>query len=227
MIKAFIFDLDGVLVHTDYFHFLAWKKIAEKLGIPFDEQKNNLLRGVSRRESLEIILNEKKDIMLSEDEKNQLLEEKNFYYKNYISQMSETDASVEVTTTLENLKKEGFLLAVGSSSKNAQCILEKTQLRKYFEAVSDGNNISKSKPDPEVFVKAAHFLSVKPEECAVVEDAVSGINAAINANMLGIGIGEAACHKETQIKIRTIEDLNIVSQVLNIQQSQLINSVKS
>lgn len=189
-IKGVIFDLDGVLIHTDELHYRAWKQIADKIGVPFDRKINDKLRGVSRMESLEIILNgigEK----FSETEKQILAEEKNTLYRNYLSQLTEKDVSVETFALLENLRKMNLKLAVGASSKNARFILEQVGLLRLFDAVSDGNNISKSKPDPEVFLKAAEYLCLFPNECLVVEDAASGIEAAKAGGFCSAGIGDA------------------------------------
>ena len=189
-IKGVIFDLDGVLIHTDELHYRAWKQIADKIGVPFDRKINDKLRGVSRMESLEIILNGIRE-KFSETEKQILAEEKNTLYRNYLSQLTEKDVSVETFALLENLRKMNLKLAVGSSSKNARFILEQVGLLRLFDAVSDGNNISKSKPDPEVFLKAAEYLCLFPNECLVVEDAASGIEAAKAGGFCSAGIGDA------------------------------------
>ncbi len=189
--EAIIFDLDGVLCSTDHYHYLAWKRIADKLGIPFDERKNDLLRGVSRMDSLEIIL-ESGEVSLTQSEKEELAEEKNELYRSYLVKMSPEDLSDEVQTTLGALRKRGLLLAVGSSSKNAGLILRQIGLENFFDAVSDGNNITHSKPDPEVFLKAAEYLNVLPENCWVVEDAESGVEAAHRAGMPAAAYGAAA-----------------------------------
>lgn len=159
--KGIIFDLDGVICHTDKYHYQAWKKLADKLGIYFDEKINNRLRGVSRMESLEIIL-EKSDKTYDEQEKIRFAEEKNSLYKELLQKMTPEDLSQEVKTTLEQLKEKGFKLAIGSSSKNAKFILERIGLSEFFDAVSDGNNITQSKPSPEVFLKAAEYLGLEP-----------------------------------------------------------------
>ena len=204
--KAIIFDLDGVLVFTDKFHYQAWKQIADQLGVYFDEKVNDRLRGVSRAESLEIIL-ERYDGALSFEEKQNYLEEKNNIYRSYLETMTEADVSAEVRDTLKKLHDAGYLLAVGSSSKNAGYILERTDLKKYFDAVSDGNNITHSKPDPEVFLKAAEYLGVEPVECFVVEDADAGIDAAKAAGMRAVGIGQASLYKKADVSIRRLDEL--------------------
>jgi beta-phosphoglucomutase len=204
--KAVIFDLDGVLVFTDKFHYQAWKKMADGLGVYFDETINNRLRGVSRAESLEIIL-ERHNGKLGADEKTALMEEKNAAYCRFLDTMSALDVADEVRSTLDELRQRGFRLAVGSSSKNAGFILGKVQLRDMFDAVSDGNNITRSKPDPEVFLKAASFLGEAPRDCAVVEDAVTGIDAAKAAGMIAIGIGDAAAYAKADYTISSFADL--------------------
>ncbi len=206
-IKAFIFDLDGVLVHTDRFHYLAWKTIADKLAISFDETVNNRLRGVSRMESLEIILESYTGAPLTDEEKSVLTEEKNALYRQMLQGMSPADVSSEVLMTLQALKSRGYLLAVGSSSKNAKFILEKTGLNEFFDAVSDGTNITKSKPDPEVFLKATEFLGIFPADCVVVEDAISGIDAAKAAGMLAAGVGKAYSYARTDFRVLHFSDL--------------------
>ena len=163
--KALIFDLDGVIVFTDRFHYLAWKEMADSMGIYFDENINNRLRGVSRRESLEIILERYEGKALSEEEKEHLMERKNNRYRELLGSMSKKDVSDEVRDTLRELRERGYRLAIGSSSKNAKYILEKTGLTEMFDAISDGTNISHSKPDPEVFLKAAEFLQEHPKVC--------------------------------------------------------------
>lgn len=189
-IEGIIFDLDGVLIHTDELHYRAWKQIADKIGVPFDRKINDGLRGVSRMESLEIILNGGGE-KFSETEKQILAEEKNTIYRNYLSRLTEKDVSAETFALLEGLRKMNLKLAVGSSSKNARFILEQVGLLRLFDAVSDGNNISKSKPDPEVFLKAAEYLCLSPKECLVVEDAMSGIEAAKAGGFQSAGIGDA------------------------------------
>lgn len=203
--KGIIFDLDGVLCHTDHYHYLAWKRLADRLGIPFNEQDNNRLRGVSRMESLEIIL-EKSSQTYTEEQKTAFAEEKNEEYRKLLQQMKPEDISEEVRETLV-LLKEHFLLAVGSSSKNTQLILEKTNMKQYFDAIADGNDIKKSKPDPEVFLIAAERIHLKPEECLVVEDAKAGVEAAVNGGFDCAGIGDAAQDKRVTIALKSFDDL--------------------
>ncbi|WP_460010165.1 beta-phosphoglucomutase, partial [Mediterraneibacter glycyrrhizinilyticus] len=186
--KAFIFDLDGVIVFTDKFHYQAWKKMADEMGIYFDETINNRLRGVSRAESLEIILERYEGEPLSAEKKAELMEQKNNTYRELLATMTPADVSDEVRETLKTLRERGCKLAIGSSSKNAKFILEKVELLNAFDAISDGNNITHSKPDPEVFLKAGEFLGEDPANCVVVEDAYAGIDAAKAAGMLAVGL---------------------------------------
>lgn len=204
--QAVIFDLDGVICYTDKYHYLAWKKIADDLDIYFDEKINNRLRGVSRMESLEIIL-ENYNGGLSEEEKLTLAEKKNKIYVELLGEMTKTDLSAEVKETLDKLKAMGLKLAIGSSSKNAKLILERLGLDHYFDAVSDGTNIKRSKPDPEVFLKAAGFLHQEPKQCLVVEDAQAGIMAAERGGFDSAGLGEAANCREVTYGMNSFEDL--------------------
>ena len=160
-IKGLIFDLDGVLLSTDHFHFLAWKKLADRLGIAFTEKDNERLRGVSRMESLEIILSLDPSVKLSDAEKETVATEKNEHYREYLKTMTPADVSDEVRETLAALREKGYTLAVGSSSKNTRFILERTQMTDCFDAIADGNDITRSKPDPEVFLKAAVLRFLK------------------------------------------------------------------
>lgn len=205
-LKGIIFDLDGVLVHTDEFHYQAWKQLADRLHIPFNRQVNDRLRGVSRMASLEIIL-EQADRTFSDEEKLAMTEEKNATYRKLLETMSPKDVSPQVTDTLSKLKERDIKLAVGSSSKNAGFILEKTGLDSWMDAVSDGNNITRSKPDPQVFLMAADMLSLPPTRCAVVEDAEAGIDAALAGGFLAVGIGGAAGYVRTNKPLKTFSEL--------------------
>ena len=204
--KAFIFDLDGVIVFTDKFHYQAWKKMADDRGIYFDETINNRLRGVSRMDSLEIIL-ERYDGTLTRQEKEAMAEEKNNTYRQLLSTMTPVDVSDEVRETLNQLRRRGYQLAIGSSSKNTPFILERVGLAGFFDAVSDGNNITHSKPDPEVFVKAAEFLGQQPEYCVVVEDAYAGVDAAKAGGMRAAAIGDAASYEKADYVLHSFRDL--------------------
>ena len=206
MLKGVIFDLDGVLLFTDKYHYLAWKALADKLNIPFDEKVNNRLRGVSRMDSLNIILSYS-DQTFSEAEKEVMAEEKNELYREYLQKMTPLDVSDDTRAVLEKLRECGLKLAIGSSSKNTPLILEKADMAKYFHAVSDGNNITRSKPDPEVFLKAAEYLNLQPCECIVVEDAEAGIDAGNAGGFVTVGIGCAEQYKKTKYPIKSLAEL--------------------
>ena len=204
--RAVIFDLDGVICFTDKLHYKAWKAVADELGIYFDEKINDRLRGVSRMDSLEIIL-ENADRTFSEEEKKEIAEKKNNIYVSLLDTMSEKDLGNDVRGALDVLRQKGKLLAIGSSSKNTKKILEKIGLNGFFDAVSDGTNITRSKPDPEVFLKAAEMLEVDPSEAIVVEDAISGIDAALAGGFKCVGIGEAATHPNVTYPLKDLSDL--------------------
>jgi len=186
---GFIFDLDGVIVDTAKYHYLAWKKLADELGITFTEKDNERFKGVSRRRCLEILL-EMGGIEASEEQFNTWLAEKNEDYLAYINTMDETEVLPDVPKVLNFLRAHGIPMALGSASKNARPILEKVNLMSYFDTVVDGNEVSKAKPDPEVFIKACEQLGAAPGNCVVFEDALAGIEAANNAGMTSIGIGD-------------------------------------
>ena len=190
MIKAVIFDLDGVLVSTDELHYQGWKALADREGIYFDREINNRLRGVSRMESLEIIL-ERAQRSYTDGEKQEMATYKNNIYAGLLDSLTPTDRLEGVSACLSALREGGYKLAVGSSSKNTPRILARTALDKEFDAVADGNDISRSKPDPEVFLKAAEKLGIEPGVCAVVEDAEAGVQAAKAAGMMAFAVGDA------------------------------------
>ena len=204
--KAVIFDLDGVICHTDMYHYQAWKQIADELGIYFDEEINNRLRGVSRMESFEIILERYEGTMSLED-KVVYTTRKNEAYKELLKNMSPADLSPEVKETLDGLRAKGLKLAIGSSSKNAGFILERLGLDGYFDAVSDGNNITRSKPDPEVFVQAAQLVGEASGDCLVVEDAKAGLEAAIGGGMDCAAMGDAVASGLATYDLTEFSDL--------------------
>lgn len=187
--KGFIFDLDGVIVDTAKYHYLAWKKLANSIGVDFTEIQNEQLKGVSRIESLKKIL-KWGNKTLSEEDFNRLMSMKNEDYLNYIDKMDTSEILPDVTETLDFLIENKQPIALGSASKNAPEILNKVNLFNQFNAIVDGNSVTKAKPDPEVFLKAAEAIQIKPEDCVVFEDSVSGIQAANAANMISIGIGD-------------------------------------
>jgi beta-phosphoglucomutase len=204
--QGIIFDLDGVLISTDTYHYRAWKTIADSLNIPFNETHNNLLRGVSRMESLDIILSLGKTT-LSSEEKILLTEEKNRIYREMLAELSPWSVKPEVTETLLSIKGMGIKTAVGSSSKNARYILEKIGLINSFDAIVDGNGITKTKPAPEVFINAAEMLCLAPPEILVVEDALAGIEAAIRGGFGAAALGDARHTKHTVYHLERFSDL--------------------
>ncbi|MGY8909770.1 MAG: beta-phosphoglucomutase [Flavobacteriales bacterium] len=214
MKKGFIFDLDGVIVDTAKYHYLAWKKLANELGFEFTKEQNELFKGVSRKRCLEILL-KIGNRTATQQEFDTWMVEKNVDYLNYIENMDASEILTDVPKILEYLKKNNIPIALGSASKNAQPILEKVGLLHYFDAIVDGNNVTKAKPDPEVFLLAAKHLGVNADDCIVFEDAVAGVEAANAAKMISIGIGEKNILKEadyifndfTEISISFIQEL--------------------
>jgi beta-phosphoglucomutase len=204
--KAFIFDLDGVIVSTDSLHYQAWKTLADSEGIYFDEEINNRLRGVSRMESLEIVL-EQATRTYTDEEKMAMADRKNSIYRELLQVLTPADRLEGVTETLDALRRKGYKLAIGSSSKNTPVILEKIGYKGYFDAISDGNNISRSKPDPEVFLKAAELLGEAPKDCYVVEDAAAGIIAAKSGGFTAIGVGLASQDSNVDYALKMFTDL--------------------
>ncbi|MGB5403488.1 MAG: beta-phosphoglucomutase [Robiginitalea sp.] len=188
--KGFIFDLDGVIVDTAKYHYLAWKQLADHLGIPFTIQDNEKFKGVSRKRCLELLL-EMGDLQVSEEQFASWLEEKNADYLNYIATMDASEILPDVSRVLDFLRERNVPMALGSASKNAVPILEKVGLTDYFSTVVDGTQVVKAKPDPEVFLIAASRLHLPPEDCVVIEDAQAGIAAANTAGMYSLGIGAA------------------------------------
>lgn len=188
MIRGVIFDLDGVLVSTDELHFQSWKRVAEDEGIPFDRAINERLRGVDRITSLAIVL-ERATRTYSADERLELAKRKNDLFRAMVACLTPADLLPGVPTLLHGLRDAGVRMAVASSSKNATLIVDRLQLAPYFDAVIDGNHITRSKPDPEVFLTAARRLGLIPADCLVVEDAISGIEAARRAGMSVLGVG--------------------------------------
>lgn len=189
MIKGIIFDLDGVLVSTDELHYQAWKRLAEELGITnFTREDNERQRGVSRMASLEVVL-EKSDKTYTQEEKVELADRKNEYYKESLKQLDDSAVLEGVKDALAVLKKKNLLLSVGSASKNAPAILEQTGIMPYMNQISCGLDTTRSKPDPEVFQIAAERMQLKPEECLVVEDSAAGVEAAKRGGMRSLGVG--------------------------------------
>ncbi len=205
--KGFIFDLDGVIVDTAKYHFLAWKKLANDLGIDFSEKQNEELKGVSRVKSLEKILDWGKTTV-PEAVFTELMAKKNNDYLKYIEKMDQDEILADVPKVLDFLKDEQQPFALGSASKNARAILEKVALIEDFKSIVDGTNVSKAKPDPEVFLIAAKELKIVPENCIVFEDSVAGVQAANAANMISIGIGEKETLKEADYIFKDFTEIS-------------------
>ena len=193
MIQGICFDLDGVLIHTDELHYQAWKGLAHRLGIPFSREQGDRCRGISRMQSLEIVL-EHAGRAYSQEEKERFAQEKNQAYRAMLAQLSPADVPRDVPPTLEELRRRGYRLALASGSKNAGLILARTGLGQYLDAAADGNCITRSKPDPEIFLTAAGMLGLPPECCAAVDDAVAGVQAGRAAGMVTVGMGDSALH---------------------------------
>ncbi|MGL2962295.1 beta-phosphoglucomutase [Flavobacterium sp. RSB2_4_14] len=214
--KAFIFDLDGVIVDTAKYHFLAWQKIANQLGIEFTPEHNEQLKGVSRVRSLDIIL-ELGNIKATQEDKDKWLIQKNEDYLSYLVDMDQSEILPGVMPILEYIKGKEQLIALGSASKNAKPILEKTGIVNLFDAVVDGNDVSNAKPDPEVFLRAAKMLHTSNENSIVFEDSVAGIQAANTANMISVGIGDKKILYEAKyiFKDFTFMDVSFIETLLH------------
>lgn len=216
MKKAFIFDLDGVIVDTARYHFLAWQKLAQELGIEFTPEHNEQLKGVSRVRSLDLIL-ELGKVTASQEDKNRWLVQKNEDYLSYLKDIDNSEILPGVMPILQFLKEKNQAIALGSASKNARPILEKTGIIHYFNAIVDGNDVTNAKPDPEVFLQAAKLLGATPENSIVFEDSVAGVQAANIANMTSIGIGEESILHEAKYIFRdfTYMDVSFVETFIN------------
>lgn len=201
MIKGCLFDLDGVLVDTAKYHFLAWTRLAKELGITFTETDNERLKGVSRMRSLDIIL-EIGQVTLEESQKITLADKKNEWYKEYVMKMDQSEVLPGVFEFLKHIRGLGIKTALGSASKNAPVILERTGLSPYFDAIVDGNDVSSAKPDPEVFLLGAERLGLVPEECIVFEDAQAGVEAGLAGGMKVVAVGTEEALKGGQLYVQ-------------------------
>jgi len=206
MIQAVIFDLDGVIVSTDEYHFQAWQRLAHEEEIPFTEKDNEQLKGVSRMDSLEIILKQSQKNYTAEA-KVEMAERKNLYYRDLLKNLSPSHIHPGVLHFLKSLERQGIRVAIGSSSKNAVPILHKLGLIQSFEAVADGTNIKKSKPDPEVFLLAASLLSIPPTNCLVVEDAEAGVDAGLAAGMKVLAVGSASSLEKATFRAKDLSHI--------------------
>jgi len=207
--SACIFDLDGVIVDTARYHFMAWKRLADQLGIHFTEEDNERLKGVSRIASLDIIL-EIGNVHADENQKHEFATRKNQWYVEYISKMTPDEILPGSVDFIKELRTAGIRVAIGSASKNTPMILERVGILDLFDAVADGNIVKKAKPDPEVFLKAAELVGVKPELCVVFEDAVAGVQAALNAGMICIGIGSPKILKQAHYVVSGLNEMNLI-----------------
>jgi beta-phosphoglucomutase len=205
-IKGFIFDLDGVIVDTARLHYLAWKELANELGFEFTPEHNERLKGVSRMRSLEILL-EIGGIDLPEQEKIKLAERKNQRYRQLVMQLTPADMLPGAMDFLRKSRQLGLKLALASASKNTPLILQRIGLDTFFDAVVDGNRVSKAKPDPEVFLVAANDLRLEPEQCVVFEDAVAGVEAAHRAGMKVVGIGKKDVLKDAEMVVASLAEI--------------------
>jgi beta-phosphoglucomutase len=214
--KAFIFDLDGVIVDTAKFHFLAWKKLADSLNINFTHEINEQLKGVSRVRSLEIILSQG-NVQASQEDKNNWLVQKNEDYLAFVHQMDKSEILPRVEEVLKFLKTNHQYVVLGSASKNARPILEKVNILHYFDALVDGNDVTNAKPDPEVFLQGANQVQVAYKDAIVFEDSIAGIQAANVAGMTSIGIGEKEVLHESDFCFRDFTEMSndFIMQLIN------------
>ena len=204
--RGIIFDLDGVICHTDEYHYAAWEQVAHRLHIPFTPAINHKMRGVDRMASLEIMLGDRgRDFSM--EEKERLAAEKNDIYRALLGNLNPASVSPDVTAALKGLRTAGMKLAIGSSSKNTKYILERLGLSSFFDGVADGTSVTRAKPDPEVFLKAAEMVGVPPARCLVVEDAEAGILAATAAGMDSAAVGEAGAMGLATYRLDNLPDL--------------------
>ncbi len=207
-VKACIFDLDGVIVDTAVYHFKSWKRLADELGINFTEHDNERLKGVSRMRSLDIIL-EIGNVTKTDPEKEELAARKNEWYTEMINKMTPEEVLPGARQFLELVRKAGIKTALGSASKNSGIILEKTDLTHFFDAIVDGNHVSKAKPDPEVFLKGAEALKEKPAGCVVFEDAIAGVEAGLAAGMKVVGIGSPEILTKSNLVVSGLDKMSL------------------
>lgn len=207
-IKACLFDLDGVIVDTAKYHYLAWKRLAKELGFDFTEEHNERLKGISRMQSLEILL-EVGGLTLDEKVKMELADKKNSWYCEYIAKMTPDEILPGAKEFLELLRNNGIKIALGSASKNSMSILTNLGLVDHFDAIVDGNKVTHAKPDPEVFLLGAKELGAAPDECVVFEDAQAGIEAAISAGMYSVGIGDPKVLHKANIVVSSLKEMTL------------------
>jgi beta-phosphoglucomutase len=208
VLKGCIFDLDGVIVDTARYHFLAWKRLADQLDIKFSEKDNERLKGVSRMDSLEIIL-ELGNLKPDRRNKEGFAALKNKWYVDYISRMTPREILPGSLEFIGEIRKTGIKTAIGSASKNTPMILERVGIEEFFDAVADGNIVHKAKPDPEVFLAAARMIGIEPQYCVVFEDAIAGVQAALNAGMACVGIGSPSVLKKAHMVVAGLNEMSL------------------
>jgi len=210
-IQAVIFDLDGVITDTAEYHYLAWKKLADELNIPFNRNFNEALKGVSRMDSLKKIISRAQPALsFSEDELNRLADRKNEYYKEYIQQITPDDLLPGITDLMEEIKQKGIKIGLASASKNAMVVLEKLGITSFFDGIVDAATIEHGKPDPEIFLAAARQLHAESASCVGIEDAEAGIQAIKAAGMFAVGIGTADKMKEADLRVEGTQKLSFI-----------------
>lgn len=207
-VKAVIFDLDGVITDTAEYHYLAWKSLADELGLPFDKEYNEKLKGVSRMESLELIL-ALGDAEYTDEQKYQLADQKNELYKEMIKKVTPADLLPGIESLLKELKEAGILIALASASKNAPFILDRLEVTHYFDHVVDVTQIKNGKPDPEIFLTGAAKLGVLPSDCVGVEDAEAGIESILSAGMYAVGVGTPAQMQKADLIVSSTSELSL------------------
>ena len=205
-IKSFILDLDGIITDTAEYHYKAWKKMAKEEGISFNREDNEQLRGVSRRKSLEIILGDKK---VSEEKIQEMMDRKNGYYQDYLTKLDKNDLLPGAFELIQKIKNLNLKIAVASSSRNAKTVIKNLDIGDLFDTISDGNSVENSKPAPDLFLHTAEVLDLKPEKCVVIEDAKSGVEAALEANMIAVGVGPEKRVGEAHYRYDKVSDIDI------------------
>lgn len=225
--KAAIFDLDGVIVDTAKYHFLAWRRLAGELGFEFTEKDNERQKGVSRMESLEILLEVGGFCDLSIEKKQELAAKKNGWYKEYLYEMTSSELLPGAKDFLKYLRRRGIKIALASASKNASIILNKLNIEELFDAVVDGNSVSKAKPDPEVFLKAAEKLEVHPSKCFVFEDAQAGVEGAKRAGMRVVGIGKRDVLKDAEMVVSGFPEIEPVVLLSHINCNTAVSDISN
>ena len=207
-IKGFIFDLDGVITDTAEYHYLGWKKLAEEEGLAFDREFNEKFRGVSRMECLDLLL-EANDRKVTPEERKELAERKNNYYREYLKSISEDNLLEGIEEILQRVKTDGYKMAIASASKNTKIVVNKLDIKDMFDTISDGYSVKNSKPAPDLFLHTAEKMDLKPAECVVFEDAEAGIDAALAANMTAVGIGPDSRVGHAHYRFDSVKDIDL------------------